>query len=75
MITTPIEHVSVSSSNIRSIGYDAWTGSLEVRFHSGGIYQHYDVPATLHREFLDAGSKGGFYHRNLKNGYGCCRVG
>ena len=69
-----MSRISVSSSNVRSIGYDAWTATLEVQFHSGGIYQHYDVPHELYAEFIRAFSMGSFYHDRLRNRYGCRRV-
>ncbi|OQX00458.1 MAG: hypothetical protein BWK73_48340 [Thiothrix lacustris] len=37
-------HVLVSSSNLRSVGYDPETATLEVRFRHGGVYQYYNVP-------------------------------
>ena len=33
----------VSSSNIRSIGYDSESNTLEIEFHSGGVYQYFGV--------------------------------
>lgn len=33
----------VSSSNIRSIGYDSKSNTLEIEFHSGGVYQYFGV--------------------------------
>ncbi|WP_394854027.1 KTSC domain-containing protein [Citrobacter freundii] len=30
----------VSSSNLQSVGYDQATSTLEIAFHSGGIYQY-----------------------------------
>ena len=74
MNTVSIQHIRVSSSNIRSIGYDECSSILEVRFHGGGLYQHYDIPASLFDDFLNAGSKGGFYYRRLRNRYGCRRI-
>ena len=38
---------SVTSSDIRSIGYDDETRILEIEFHSGGIYQYYSVPRAV----------------------------
>jgi len=36
--------MSVSSSNISSVGYDPKTQTLEVEFHNGGVYQYFNVP-------------------------------
>lgn len=35
---------SVVSGNIRSIGYEALSQTLEVEFDSGRVYEYYDVP-------------------------------
>ncbi|MEP6670722.1 MAG: KTSC domain-containing protein [Chthoniobacter sp.] len=70
-----MSRTAVNSSNVRSIGYDAWSATLEVEFHSRSVYQHYDVPADLYDRFMNAGSKGRFYYSNLRNRYGCRRVG
>ncbi len=55
----------VSSSNIRSIGYDVSSSILEVEFTSGDIYQYYDVPEHLYGEFMKASSFGGFLNDNV----------
>ncbi len=64
----------VSSSNLRSVGYDGWTGTLEVEFRSGAIYQHYGVPASLYHGLMDAISKGSYYHYHLRCRYDYRRV-
>jgi len=63
-----MERTSVSSSNIASVGYDKKTSTLEVEFKGGGIYQYYNVPATVHAGFLSAESVGKHFHANVKNG-------
>ena len=50
----------VASSNIRSIGYDMQTQTLEVEFLSGWLYQYYGVPEFIHQEIMQASSKGQF---------------
>lgn len=59
----------VSSSNIATVGYDSGTGTLEIEFHSGGIYQYYDVPGAEHDALVSAPSIGGYFARNIKNKY------
>ncbi len=65
----------VSSSNVCSIGYDTSTQTLEVEFHSGGVYQYYGVPDHMHAQFMQASSKGKFLHYYIKNTYPYSRVG
>ena len=65
----------VASSNVRAIGYDSHTQTLEVEFHNGSVYQYYGVPDHLHERFMQASSKGGFLHNYVKNQYPYSRVG
>ena len=65
----------VASSNVRAIGYDQETQTLEVEFHNGSVYQYYGVPANMHQEIMVAPSKGQFLHRYIKNSYPYSRIG
>ena len=57
----------VSSSNIRSIGYDSESQTLEIEFHSGGIYQYFSVPESTYNALMSASSHGSFFSRNIKD--------
>lgn len=71
-----MERQPVQSSNLVSVGYEPDTSTLEVEFHSSGIYQYFGVPAETHQALMDAGSKGNYFNHNVKNaGYQCARVG
>jgi len=59
----------VTSSNIRSVGYDGINEVLEVEFHHGKVYHYKDVPANLVKDLLDASSVGKFFNTNVKNVY------
>lgn len=59
----------VSSSSIRSIGYDPDNKILEIELRHGGVYQYFQVPAEAHRSFLGASSIGGHYTRFIKPVY------
>jgi len=59
----------VSSSNIRSIGYDSKSKTLEIEFHSGGIYQYFNVPKSVHTGLISASSHGSYFHRHIKDRY------
>ena len=65
----------VASSNIRAIGYDTTTQTLEVEFLSGWVYQYYGVSEFLHRQFMQVPSKGQFLNQYIKNAYPYSRVG
>jgi hypothetical protein len=60
-----MQRTPVSSSNIRSIGYDVPSATLEVEFTSGDVYQYFDVPEHLHQELMRASSHGGFLNENI----------
>ena len=62
-----MERKRVSSSNIRSIGYNAQDEILEVEFVNGGIYQYFGVPQKLHERFMAASSKGKFFSSHIRD--------
>ena len=57
----------VSSSTVKSIGYDRQTETLEIEFGSGRVYQYYGVPADLHERIMQAPSKGQFFNTHIKD--------
>jgi len=59
----------VSSSNIHSIGYDLNSQTLEIEFHSGGIYQYFNVPESTYNALMSASSHGSFFSRQIKGRY------
>lgn len=70
MIRNPVE-----SSNLRSVGYDEATQTLEIEFHRGGVYQYYDVPSEVYQELLRAPSLGKYFYARIRNTYRYKRVG
>jgi hypothetical protein len=50
----------VTSSNVRSIGYDPTSQTLEVEFQNSFVYQYYNVPTHVFEALMAAGSKGQF---------------
>ncbi len=69
-----MQRVPVSSSNLRSIGYDPITYTLEIEFHSGGIYQYTNVPQTIYQQLMAAPSLGKYFHANIRNMYPYIRI-
>lgn len=59
----------VRPSNIRSVGYDPNTRTLEIEFHSGGIYQYSAVPEIVYQGLMRAFSKGSYFHDHIKDRY------
>ncbi len=64
----------VSSSNLHSVGYDWGTATLEIKFHSGGIYRYARVPFERYRRLMRAASKGQHFHYHIKHRYPYWRV-
>jgi hypothetical protein len=69
----------VESSNIASIGWepdseDATTGTLEVEFHHGGVYQYSAVPEQEYQNLIGASSIGRYLATNIVGTYDDRRV-
>ena len=64
-----MERISVNSSNISSVGYDANSQTLEIEFINGGVYQYSGVPESVYEGMMGADSKGKYFHANIKNTY------
>ena len=64
----------VVSSNISSVGYDAPSLTLEIEFHSGKVYQYFDVPEQVYGEFVGAASLGSYFNAQIKNVYRCVQL-
>ena len=65
---------SVRSSNIRSVGYDPASRTLEVEFQSEGVYQYSSVPENVYQGLMQAASKGSYFHDHIKDRYLCKQV-
>jgi hypothetical protein len=70
-----MEHIPVISSNLRSVGYDPDSLTLEIKFRSGRLYQYYNVPVVIYEGLMSAGSHGEYHHQNIKWNYSYRRIG
>ena len=52
--------VTVESSMLLAVGYDAATNELEAVFSNGAVWRYRQVPRKVYRELLAAESKGSF---------------
>ncbi|NOT84350.1 MAG: KTSC domain-containing protein [Methylococcaceae bacterium] len=64
-----MEKVSVTSSNVESIGYDKDSQTLEIEFKNGTTYQYFDVPENVYNELEQADSVGGYLASRIKGTY------
>jgi len=59
----------VSSSNLRSVGYDSNSKVLEIEFNTGTVYQYSSVPESVYRGLMAAASHGQYFIQNIKGVY------
>ncbi|WP_017851090.1 KTSC domain-containing protein [Leptospira interrogans] len=62
-----MNRIYVSSSDLRSVGYDPYTSILEIEFKGNEVYQYSSVPQSVYQSLLNAGSHGTFFHQNIKD--------
>ena len=65
---TILTRTPVRSSNLKAIGYNADTQTLEVEFLSGHVYSYTGVPIAVHAGLMSASSHGTFFDANVKTG-------
>lgn len=65
----------VISRNIRSVGYDAGTKTLEIEFHSGGVYQYSGVPEKRYNAMMRSPAISAYFIRDIKPWYSYKKVG
>jgi KTSC domain len=64
-----MDRMSVASSNIRSIGYEDSSLTLEVEFKSGSLYQYIGVPRNEYEALMNAASVGRYLNAKIKGRY------
>ena len=64
-----MERQPVTSSNIRGIGYDPKSQTLEIEFHGSGIYQYFKVPQNVYDALMTASSHGSYFARHIRKQY------
>ena len=69
-----MRRVRVDSSALRSIGYQRDIAVLEIEFVSGEIYQDPAVPPAVHRELMDAESRGRYFVEHVRDVYPTAHV-
>lgn len=69
-----MERIAVESSQIRSIGHDAVTDTLEVEFKTGAVYQYRGASRALFDGFLEAESKGRYFGQYIRGAFEYSRL-
>ena len=60
-----VREVPVVSSNIKTVLYHPEYRLLQLRFHDGSVYWYFKVPPQIHKELMEADSKGQFGHNHI----------
>jgi hypothetical protein len=63
-----MERIPVKSTNVKSVGYDLETKTLQVEFKSGGVYQYAGVQLEMYTDLLAAESVGRFVSQVVRSG-------
>jgi hypothetical protein len=69
-----MDRKKVSSSSIRSVGYDERNRVLEVEFNDGRITQYSGVSAEVHRRLISAPSIVSYFRDNVEESFPAKRV-
>lgn len=69
-----MERKKVSSSSIRSVGYDERTRLLEVEFSDGRLTQYSGVSAEVHRRMMSAPSIVSYFRDNVEESFTAKRI-
>jgi hypothetical protein len=64
---------AVQSSNLAAVDYD-WSGTLTIAFHTGGLYEYFNVPLWEYVDLLNASSHGKYFHARIKKRYAYRRI-
>jgi hypothetical protein len=64
-----VDRIPVSSTNLRSVGYDSEALLLEIEFLDGAVYQYFSVPPAVYQDLMAAESKGSFLAKHVRNRY------
>ena len=62
------------SSQIRSFAYAPSEKVLKITFHQGRTYVYWIVPESIYAMFLEAESKGSFFHQHIRAAFDYQRV-
>lgn len=58
-----------SSSNLQGVAYDPEKKQMWIRFQDGSVYQYYNVPLNIYRNFWHASSKGKYFWEKIRRNY------
>ena len=65
----------VNSTDIRAVGYESNTRTLQIEFLRGGTYVYANVSEKVYSNLLRAESKGVFFREHIRTKYDYKKVG
>jgi len=69
-----MERTPIRSTNIKEVGFDKETTTLEIMFTDGTVYRYFAVPEPIYVGLIRAPSAGQFFHRMIREKYRFSRV-
>lgn len=69
-----MQRIPVKSSNLRTVGYDPTTRTLEIEFKSGGIYQYNGVTPQVYDGLMNAASHGEYFAQSIRDRYPTIKI-
>lgn len=69
-----MKRIAIISEVLKSVGYDETTGTLEVEFKNGGVYEYSDVPADEYSALMLAPSKGTYFGDHIRDAHRFKRI-
>ena len=69
-----MQRTAVDSSTMVSVGYEEGSGTLEIEFENGSLYQYFDVPAAVYDELVTAESNARYFNAAIRGHYRYARA-
>jgi len=69
-----VNRVTVESTNLAAVGYDADSSTLEIEFRNGSVYQYFDVPSFVVDDLISGESAGSYFYSNVRGVYRFARA-
>jgi hypothetical protein len=69
-----MKHIPITSSVMKSAGYDLPSWTLEIKFMSDEAYRYLRVPCLVFVELINSTSAGEYFNEHIKGRYESHRV-
>jgi KTSC domain len=65
----------ITSTGLKSVGYDAIAHVLEAELQSGRVQRYFDVPQSVYEALMSAPSKSQYFDDNVQGNYEHRQIG